>query len=292
MPTFLLVPLLLSVDSLHFVLARLMLPHINPALSPMYVLSIATLEVGLYGLFTRKLDLNIVKKNIGLFLAIGFLVAASTSINYAAVEFIDPGTASMLTETGVIWGLLLGVVWLREKLKPIQAVGSVLAIFGVFVISFQSGNYLQLGSLLVVFSALMYALHAALAKRFGDQVDFLNFFFARIVCAAFFTLVFSTTRNSLAWPSANAWPFLLLSGTVDVVISRSLYYLTMRRMKLSVLTIILTLSPLAAVGWSFLIFGMLPTSKELIGGLLVLMGAGMVSFQRSRPTNINQTVLE
>lgn len=281
MPTFLLVPILLSVDSLHFVLARLMLPHIDPALSPMYVLSIASLEVGLYALITRKLDLSILKKNLWLFLSIGFLVAASMSINYATVEFIDPGTASMLTETGVIWGLLLGVLWLREKLKSYQVVGSVLATIGVFTISFQSGDYMRLGSLLLVASALMYALHAALAKRFGDQVDLLNFFFARIICMTFFTFIFSAARQSLAWPSASAWPFLLLSGTVDVVISRSLYYLTMRRMKLSVLTIILTLSPLVAVGWAFLLFGLLPTSKELIGGLFVLVGAGMVSYRRS-----------
>ena len=292
MPTFLLVPLLLAVDSLHFVLARLMLPHIDPALSPTYVLAIATIEVALYAVVTRRLDLSILRENIGLFLVIGFLVAASMTINYTVVEFIDPGTASMLTETGVIWGLLLGVLWLREKLNVYQVIGSLLAIVGVFTISFQSGDYLQIGSLLVVFSALMYALHAALAKRFGDQVDLLNFFFSRTICMAFFTFIFSTVRGSLAWPPIDAWPFLLLSGTVDVAISRSLYYVIMRRMKLSVLTIVLTLSPLVAVIWAFLLFGLLPTSREMIGGLLVLVGAGLVSYTRSAATPVKVTIVD
>mgnify|MGYP000461717648 CR=1 FL=1 len=38
-----------------------------------------------------------------------------------------------------LWGLLLGVLWLRERLKAYQAFGSLLPIAGVFTIRLQSG---------------------------------------------------------------------------------------------------------------------------------------------------------
>ncbi|MBK8796247.1 MAG: hypothetical protein IPM07_07640 [Anaerolineales bacterium] len=44
------------------------------------------------------------------------------------------------------------------------------------------------------------------------------------------------------------WLLLVLTGTVDVVISRALYYQTLRLLPMSIHTIILTLSPVVAIG--------------------------------------------
>ena len=137
------VTVLLLVDSLHFVFARLLLPHISPAVSALYVLAIGTLEVGLYGLATRRITLKSLKPNLWFLLAIGLLVAASTNINYEAIAFIDAGSTSMLAQSGVIFGLGLGMLWLREKLTPLQIGGAALSILGVAVISFQPGDYLR-----------------------------------------------------------------------------------------------------------------------------------------------------
>jgi len=283
MPTLVLIPILLMVDSLHFVLARLLLSRIDPSLSPMYVLLIATVEFGIYGLVTRQIKPSGLLKNLWMYLIVGFMIASSVTINYSAVEFIDPGTASMLTETGVIWGLMFGVLWLHEKLNKIQVWGSILAIIGVFTISYQPGNFFQIGSLLIVASAFMYALHAAIVKRYSENLDLFNFLFIRTAAIAFFAFLFASVRTELTWPPASSWPFLLLSGTVDVVIGRVLYYILLRRMKLSVLTIILTLSPVVAILWAFVIFRMFPSPQEFIGGVLVLAGAVLVNRYRMEP---------
>ena len=94
--TSIIIPILLIVDSLHFVFAKLLLPHISPNISAMWVLLVATLEVGIYGLYTKQISWREISKQWKFFLAIGFLVAASTNINYEAVAFIDPGSALVL----------------------------------------------------------------------------------------------------------------------------------------------------------------------------------------------------
>ena len=71
----LVVPLLI-IDSLHFVFARLLLSHISPGVSAMYVLAIATLEVGLFALISGRLHPRVLKRQLWFFLVIGFLVAA------------------------------------------------------------------------------------------------------------------------------------------------------------------------------------------------------------------------
>ncbi|MGC9468530.1 MAG: DMT family transporter [Anaerolineae bacterium] len=276
----LLVAVLLILDSLHFVFARLLLPHVAPGTSVTLVLAVSVLEVGLYGLLTRRLHWQTTKQHFGFFLAIGALIGASTMINYEAVAFIDPGTASLLSQTSVLFSLGFAVLWLRDRLTPQQVGGAIVALIGVFVITFQPGDYLRVGALLVIVSALMYALHAALAKRYGTDIEFIDFFFHRLLFTLLILVVLASARGVLAWPAPRAWALIALVATVDVVLSRTLYYLALRRLTMSMHTIALTLSPVAAITWGLLLFHTRPTVQQLLGGLAVISGVLIVSLSR------------
>ena len=264
--------LLLLVDSLHFVFARALLPHMPPTTSAMFVLLIASIQVGLYGVFKGELNWHVARRHLAFFLAVGLLVGASTALNYAAVAFIDAGTAAMLGKMGTVYSLGFGVFWLRERLTRQQIVGAGLALIGVFIITFQPADYLRIGSLMIVSGTFMYALHAAVVKRYGGEIDFLNFFFFRLLFTAGFLLLFAGVQRVLVWPTPVTWGLLILAGTVDVTISRSLYYLALRRLPMSVFSIILTVSPVITVIWSFFLFDTFPSAQQLVGGVLVLMG--------------------
>jgi len=278
--TALLFAALLVVDSLHFVFARALLPHLPPEMSSFLVLAVGAVEVGLFQGMRHDIRLDVLRLHWRFFVAIGLLVAASTVINYGAVAYIDPGTASLLAKTAVLFSLGLGVLWLRERLRPGDVLGAMIAITGVFLISFQPGDYLRLGSALVLGSTFLYALHTAVVKRHGEAIDFGNFFLFRIVTTAAFLFLYAGARRQLVWPSATAWLLVLVAGTVDVAISRSLYYLSLRRMPMSIHTIILTLSPVVTILWALLLFGALPTSLGLAGGALVVLGVAVVTLRR------------
>jgi O-acetylserine/cysteine efflux transporter len=277
-----LVIVLLLVDSLHFVFARLLRPYLPGGTSAFYVLAIAAVEVGVFLGLRGRIRPAVFRRQAPFFLVIGFLVAASTAINYIAVSYLDPGTASLLAQTSILFALGFSVFWLREHLSRPEKIGALLALAGVFTVTFQPGNYLRTGSLLVLSSAFLYALHAAVVKRHGEEIDFANFFFFRVAATAAFLLSFAVARGQLEPPPAAAWPFLLLAATVDVVISRVLYYLALRRFRLSFHTILLTLSPVVTILWSLALFRERPAAQGLIGGLLVLGGVAVVTASRRR----------
>ena len=276
-----LIPALLIVDSIHFILARLLHPLSPPTVSVTFVLLVATLEVSAYGLVSRQLHFEELKRKWWLFAAIGVLIAGSTTINYSAVEFIDPGVASMLAQTGTVWAVLFGLLWLREELNRAQIFGAVLAMAGVFIVNYQAGDYVRIGSLLVLLSAALYALHAALTKKFTEEINLTTFFFARLLTSTAAILVFTTVTGNLAWPAKAAWPYILLAGSVDVTVSRFLYYFALRRLKLTVHTILLTLSPVLAILWSLLLFDSHLTARQIVGGLIVLIGVLIVGLRRN-----------
>ncbi len=278
----LVVAVLVLVDSLHFVFARLLHPYLPGGTSAFYVLAVATVEVAVFLGLRRRIRFQVFRRHLLLFLSIGFLVAASTTFNYIAVGYVDPGTASLLAQTSTLFALGFSLIWLRERLVFAEVIGALVALIGVFVISFQPGDVLRLGSLLVLGSAFMYALHAAIVKRHGGEMDLANFFLFRLASTSGFLLLFTTARGQLLWPPGKAWIILVLAGTVDVVISRTLYYLALRRLRMSFHTIILTLSPVITILWSLLLFSERPTLQSLMGGVAVITGVAIVTMPKSR----------
>ncbi|MHC4446077.1 MAG: DMT family transporter [Planctomycetota bacterium] len=273
----LIVACLLLVDGLHFVFARLLLPYLPPATSAMYVLGIGTIEVTVFMAIWGRIRFDLFQRYIWFFLAIGFLVATSTTLNYTAVAYIDPGTAALLAQMTILFGLGFGLIWLRERLTALEFIGAFVAIAGVVTISFQPGDYLRVGALIVLASAFMYALHAALVKRYGAAISVAEFFVFRLACTTAFLVLFTVSRRELAWPGWPAWVFLLLAGTVDVAISRGLYYMALNRLRLSLHSIALTLSPVVATLWTLLLFGIIPTFQQLVGGTAVIAGVLMLT---------------
>ena len=129
---------------------------------------------------------------------------------------------------------------------------------------------------MILASAFMYALHAAIVKRFGQKMVFINFFFFRLLCTSAILFLLAVPRKSLMVTSATAWGLMILVGTVDVAISRALYYLALRRLKISIHAIILTLSPVAAILWSLFLFDTLPNLQQAVGGVGVIIGVMVV----------------
>jgi drug/metabolite transporter (DMT)-like permease len=165
-----------------------------------------------------------------------------------------------------------------------EKVGAVLAVTGVFIISFQLGDrssQLWLGTLLVLGSTFCYALHSAIVKKEGGEIDFTNFFLFRMAATCLFLLIFAVGSGEMLWPTGReVWLLLLLTATVNVTISRSLFYIVLRRVKLTILTIILTLSPVITILWSIALFGERPSLQGLLGGTAVILGVIIVTMSK------------
>ncbi|MCL4263394.1 MAG: DMT family transporter [Anaerolineae bacterium] len=281
--------ILLLVDSLHFVFARLLLPYLPPITSAFLVLAIATVETAVFLGWRRAIDLSVLWQHGRFFAVVGLLVATATTLSYSSVRFIDPAAASLLAQTSTLFALGLSILWLGERLTRPEVMGTGVAVLGVFIVTFQSGggNNLLIGSAVVLLSAFIYALHTAVVKRWGQDIEFSNFFLFRVAGTTFFLLFFVLVQGEWQTPPPQAWVYLLLAGTFDVVISRVLYYLALRRLQMSYHAIILTLSPVVAVMWSFALFGTIPTVQGVVGGTAVIIGVIIVTLGRRRAVNRN-----
>jgi drug/metabolite transporter (DMT)-like permease len=276
------------VDSVYYIFARVLLPFLPPVAGAMYMLALGAVEIAV--VMRGRIDWGVLRRHGWLFLAVGGLVGVNTNMGFAAVQYVDPGTASLLSRTAILFGVGLGVVWLGERLSRIETIGTAIALGGVIAISAQPGDYFRWGTLLVVIATLLYAVHSAVVKRYGSDIPFGDFMFFRVASVAGVLVLLAAAQGALVWPTPLAWGWLLLAATVNVVISRGLYYLALRRLDMSFLTIILTLTPVVTWLWSIALFGGRPTLQEIGGGIATLVGvlvvtssrAGLLSDGRSR----------
>jgi len=270
---------LLLVDSLYYIFARLLLPLLPPAAGAMYMMVLGAVLIAL--LMRGRLDWGVLWRHRWLFLAVGLLVGVNTNMGFVAVKYVDPGTASLLSRTSILFGVGLGVAWLGERLGRLEIVGAAIAVAGVLVISFQPGDYLRWGSLIVVSSTALYALHSALVKRFAGEIPFGEFMFFRVASVATVLVALAFAQGAIVWPTPIAWGWLLVAAVVNVVLSRGVYYLALRRLDMSFLTIILTLTPVVTWLWSIAVFGGRPTGIEIAGGVATLAGVLLVTASRA-----------
>ena len=274
----LLVAGLLLVDSLYYIFARILLPLVPPAAGAMWMLALGALQIAV--LLRGRIDWGVLWRHRWLFLAVGLLVGANTNMGFVAIKYVDPGTASLLSRTSIIFGVALGLLWLGERLRRLELIGAAVAVAGVVAISVQPGDYLRWGALIVVASTALYAIHSAAVKRFGGEIPFGEFMFFRVASVAAVLTGLAAAQDALVWPSPVAWAWLFVAAAVNVVFSRGVYYLALRRMDMTLLTIVLTLTPVVTWAWSIVLFGGRPSAVEIAGGLATLGGVLLVTASR------------
>lgn len=274
---------MLMIDSFHLIFGRLLTNYMSPFVSALFLMLVATIEVGAVLAWRRAIDWRVFWQHRWFFLAIGGLVAGSTVMNYTAVTLIDPGTASILGRFATVVTLALSYFWLKESLSRQELIGAALCVVGAVTITFQPGDLFRTGSLLVIGALSFYSLHIAIVKRYGDNMDFGNFFLYRVATTAAFLVIFTLLSGNAALPpSRQAWLIVLIAATVDVVVSRVLYYWALRQMRLGIHTILLTMTPVLTIIWSRLFFAESPTPQGLIGGAIVMAGILLVAVAQQR----------
>jgi O-acetylserine/cysteine efflux transporter len=270
---------LLLVDSLYFIFARLLLSLLPPAAGGMYMMLVGAAAIAV--LMRGRIDGRVLRRHPWFFLAIGLLVGVNTNLGFVAMAYVDPGTAALLSRTSILFGVGLGVTWLGERLTRLEAAGAAVAVAGVVAISAQPGDYLRWGAVLVVVATFLYALHSAIVKRFGADIPFAEFMFFRVSSTGAVLALLTAVQGALVWPGLSTWGWLIVAGAVNVVISRGLYYLALRRLDMSLLTIVLTLTPVLTWLFSVALFGGRPTAQELAGGVATLAGVTAVTASRA-----------
>jgi len=202
----------------------------------------------------------------------GVLGAIGTLGFYYTVTTLGAGRATFISSTYVIWGGLLAVRVLRERLRPALLIGAVITLLGLALLTnpFSRGVSAGAHDALALFIALGSAWIIVTIRQLHRTEHSSTIFAAQ--CVYGLLLCGLPALGGLAALTPVAWAVLALAS-VCAGAGQLLMTHAFRELKVAEGSLIQMLVPLGIAAGGMTFFGEHFTVAELFGGGLILVGA-------------------
>jgi len=222
-------------------------------------------------------------KNIKLLLLIGLIFSFVPILNYIGFELVGAINSSLIFKTEIIFALVFGYIFLKEKISRIQGLFFLLLFFGL-IISITQGSFnllvLNLGVPLLLISIVTFTLIHTLTKSsfdrnelFPSQVVFMRNLISGIIISSIYFLFFPYNFFIVLDPIN--FLFFLLMG-LDYGVSLFLWYKALTFIEIGKASVILSLTPIVSAFFSFIILGEIFTYFHLIGTVIVILSITII----------------
>lgn len=179
-------------------------------------------------------------------------------------EGTDPGKAGFLTTMYILFVPLIGI-FRKEKAPRLLPISLILAVAGLYFLSFSGVAQISLGDLLLLSCALMYAIQIIVVDKYVSQVDPVRLNAIQILVASLMTWVLMLTIDKPTVSSIGAcWLPILYSGVLSSAVAFTLQIVGQKDLPPSLASLIMSLESVFAV-LTGLVFGKLMNSQEIIG---------------------------
>jgi len=225
-----------------------------------------------------KVEIQISRRNyITLFLTAIFGAVIAPGLYLNGLNQITAVNAALLTNVEILFIILIGIFFLKEKAQKKDIVGFALLLIGAIFISTNnlqnlSFNQNLTGNLLVVSACFFWSMDISLSKYLSNKSDI--FFLTGLKCAIGGSILFLTclTLNLSFKLPLNLLPLLLFIGLVCMSFSIVLIYLAIREIGSTRTGSILSTSSLFGAIIAFIVLGEPLKASQLLFGVLMILG--------------------
>ncbi len=213
-------------------------------------------------------------------------------LSFNGLKILDAGTTALIVQAETPMLMLIGAVWLKERLGLTKLLGCLVAFAGVYVISGAPSLVgKELGIALVLTGGFLWAVGQAMFRRLNERhpgaIGGVGAIAWIAVLATPQLIVMSLVTesdhlNHLQNAGWEIWAAVLYLGLIMTGLGYSLWYHILGRYSASLAAPFLLLVPVASVlgGWLFL--GEAITLPILAGGALVVVGVAILTVEKRK----------
>lgn len=234
----------------------------------------------------EKLSINITY--IPHLLILGILgVFIHQVVQASALLTIDASSAGWMISLSPIFTVILSMVFLHEKMTFFKAIGMILALFGVLMVTTAGSEKsfepaLNLGYLLMLLSTLNWAIYSVLLKKLNIPLSPLVITFYMSLIGFILTLPF-LIRNK-GWESipllhAGEWVHLLFLGIFVSGVAYWYWAKALHVLEATQVSVFLYLEPLATLIAAVVLLHEKIVLISVLGGIIIIIGVVFVNGQ-------------
>ena len=219
-------------------------------------------------------------RDLPLITAAGFtgMTAYQLLLNEAE-RTVPAGTASLVISAAPLVSLVIAGLFLRERLTLAEALGSVIALAGVAVVSLARSGISWGGAIaLVVLATIAQGVYHPLIKPLLSRYTSLEVATYAMIAGTVMSLpLLPWGWSSMVTAGSGAWLSAIYLGLLPSALGFVLWGIAVRSLPVVASTSLLYLVPGFAVLIAFVWLGELPTPGEAVGGLVILAGVTLLT---------------
>ena len=245
-----------------------------------YRFSMAVVMLGVMLVVERK-SFRVKPAELKVLASLGLLFAVSSITYYQSFRFMDAGIASTILFVYPVMVAVIMATFFREQVTLSTVTAIMMALSGIALLyNGDAGLSLStMGVLLVMLSALSYAVYIVIVNQSSIRMSSLKLTFYVLLICMLSLLAYSFTSPDLRLmlpPSPRAWFFACWLGLVPTILSLVLMTISVHEVGATPTAIMGALEPLTAVAIGVLVFGELLTFRLAIGIVLILAAVLMI----------------
>ncbi|MBR1834200.1 MAG: EamA family transporter [Bacteroidales bacterium] len=227
-------------------------------------------------LFFRHESVRVSRRELRVLLGLGALFTVSSLTLYLSFHVMEAGVASTILFTYPVMTAVIMAVFFHERMNWVTVTSIVLSFVGVALLYRGDGTQVLPwgGVVLVLLSALTYAVYIIVVNRSKLQLSSFQINFYVLLCCAVGMLIYSLLSGEpIVWPhTATSWFYVGWLATVPAIMALVLLVYAARYAGSTTTAILGALEPLTAVLIGIGVFGE-PFTGWLAAGIALILAA-------------------
>ena len=236
----------------------------------------------------RKEKLKVSKSEFATLSMLGLLFLASSFTLYASFQLMDVGIASTLLFVYPVLTATIMAIFFRERLTWSTVIAIALSFFGVLLLYWtpDGGNLSVVGVVLVLISALTYALYIIVMNRSHLAMSSFKInFYVLIYCTLGNMLMSLCTGQGIQLPAtAMSWFYVGWLAVVPAILALVMMVYAAKYIGSTPTAIMGALEPLTAVLIGIFLFGEIFTLRLAFGIILIFSAVIIIALYSNRKT--------
>ncbi|MCW4005703.1 MAG: DMT family transporter [Candidatus Bathyarchaeota archaeon] len=233
--------------------------------------------------FKKKRALKVILKNWREITLVSAIVAAGSLLFTYGILVSGPTNATFVIQFTLIFTILLGVVFLKERLSKFEVLGMLISLSGLFVLSYGNVEFEILSTAVLLAASALFAAANFLSKVYVKNIDPLSLTGGRAIFVFVILLVYALALGKLDFAlPVEALGYSALGAVTGVALSFVFFFKALEIFEVSKTMIIRSMEPFLTALFSFAILALAPTANQLAGGAIIVAGVILLSLTKQQ----------
>lgn len=232
----------------------------------------------------RKESLRVNLRELKVLVSLGLLFFASSITLYISFRVMDVGVASTILFVYPVLTAAIMALFFKEKITPATVISIVLSFVGVMLLYWTpgGGRLSTLGVILVLISALTYAVYIIVVNRSKLEMSSFKINFYVVLICALGNLVMTMVNGGLQVPATmTSWFYVGWLAVVPAILALVMMVYAAKYIGSTPTAIMGALEPTTAVLIGIFLFGELFTLRLAIGIVLIFTSVIIIALKKN-----------